>query len=178
MSENIYRPILEDFAAKVIGVTEKADAMNGPLAFISWIISTDETSKALKGYAERFINGIEKCDVDIDELFTTYNESVSGNSDLRNEAIQLRAVIKGFWDVSGENLGITEEAFNETVGMVALEKAIANIPGKGRKQNGATVTVDSEAGKIREWAKSNGYEIGERGRISQEIREAYAKSNK
>lgn len=178
MSDNIYRPILEDFAAKVIGITEKVDAMAGPLAFVSWMVSTDETSKTLKGYAERFVAGIEKCDVDIAELHTTYLESLSGNSDLRNEAIQLRAVIKGFFAVSGDNLGISEDDFNDVVGMIALERAIANIPGKGRKQNGATVTVDSEAGKIREWAKANGYEIGDRGRISQDIREAYVKANK
>lgn len=31
--------------------------------------------------------------------------------------------------------------------------------------------------KIRAWAKDNGYEISERGRISTEIREAYAAAN-
>lgn len=35
---------------------------------------------------------------------------------------------------------------------------------------------DSEAGKIREWAKVNGYDIGERGRIKAEIVDAYRKA--
>lgn len=32
----------------------------------------------------------------------------------------------------------------------------------------------SDAGDVRAWAKENGYEVSERGRISAEIREAYA----
>jgi hypothetical protein len=38
-----------------------------------------------------------------------------------------------------------------------------------------TQTSDSENEKIREWARSQGYEVGERGRISEEIRQGYQK---
>lgn len=34
--------------------------------------------------------------------------------------------------------------------------------------------VNSEAGIIRAWARENGVEIGERGRVSAEVRAAYA----
>ena len=35
----------------------------------------------------------------------------------------------------------------------------------------------SSAGDIREWAKANGFEVSERGRISSEVREAYASAH-
>jgi hypothetical protein len=31
--------------------------------------------------------------------------------------------------------------------------------------------------EIREWARANGYQVSDRGRISTEIQEAYAKAN-
>jgi hypothetical protein len=34
-----------------------------------------------------------------------------------------------------------------------------------------------DSAKIREWAKENGYDVSERGRVPQEIREAYAKAH-
>jgi hypothetical protein len=42
-------------------------------------------------------------------------------------------------------------------------------PGRGRKR--ARGSADTPA--IREWARKNGYEVSERGRISQALREAY-----
>lgn len=42
---------------------------------------------------------------------------------------------------------------------------------------GRTTRSDSDASKIREWARENGYTVSERGRISAEIREAYEKAN-
>lgn len=35
----------------------------------------------------------------------------------------------------------------------------------------------NDSAKVRAWAKDNGYEVSERGRISAEIREAYSKAN-
>lgn len=35
----------------------------------------------------------------------------------------------------------------------------------------------SDAGAIREWAKSNGFDVSERGRISAEVRKAYEAAN-
>lgn len=34
-----------------------------------------------------------------------------------------------------------------------------------------------DVGAIREWARSNGYKVGDKGRISAEVREAYAAAN-
>lgn len=40
-----------------------------------------------------------------------------------------------------------------------------------------SATSDSEAGKIREWAKKNGMKVSERGRISGDVKDAYYKAN-
>ena len=42
-------------------------------------------------------------------------------------------------------------------------------PGRGRKSRGGS----AETPAIREWARKNGYEVSDRGRISQALREAY-----
>ena len=39
----------------------------------------------------------------------------------------------------------------------------------------ATPTADTKA--IREWAQANGYEVGDRGRIPAEVKDAYAAAN-
>ncbi|QOR71415.1 Lsr2 family protein [Ruania alkalisoli] len=46
----------------------------------------------------------------------------------------------------------------------------------GRKVGGSR-SGSSDAQKIREWAKANGYQVSDRGRVSAEIREAYAKAH-
>ena len=45
---------------------------------------------------------------------------------------------------------------------------------RGRRTGGGGSGGDSDTRAIREWAKSNGYEVSDRGRVSAEIREAYA----
>jgi hypothetical protein len=50
-------------------------------------------------------------------------------------------------------------------------------PDGGRRSGGArrsSRASSSSAGDIREWAKSNGFDVSERGRISSEVRDAYA----
>ena len=44
---------------------------------------------------------------------------------------------------------------------------------RGRRTSGGS-SSDGDTKAIREWAKSNGYEVSDRGRVSAEIREAYA----
>ncbi|MEU3709036.1 histone-like nucleoid-structuring protein Lsr2 [Streptomyces catenulae] len=47
--------------------------------------------------------------------------------------------------------------------------------GKARVAKAASANQDTAA--IRAWAKENGYNVNDRGRVSAEIREAYAKAN-
>lgn len=49
---------------------------------------------------------------------------------------------------------------------------------RGRRSGSTKVTqVGASANTIREWAKANGYEVSERGRISADIREAFNAAN-
>ena len=64
----------------------------------------------------------------------------------------------------------------------ALRDALAPYVGHGRPATGrrsggsrrSQRIADGSAGNIREWAKEHGFEVSERGRISSEVREAYA----
>ncbi|MFH9421410.1 Lsr2 family protein [Streptomyces sp. NPDC017529] len=47
-----------------------------------------------------------------------------------------------------------------------------------RKTGAAASAGSGETAKIRAWAKENGYEVNERGRVSADIREAYQNANK
>lgn len=60
-----------------------------------------------------------------------------------------------------------------------LREAIGVWAGKarrvgGRKQRGAGSTPGEDTAKIRAWAKENGYDVSERGRIAADVKEAYA----
>lgn len=59
-----------------------------------------------------------------------------------------------------------------------LRDALAPWLGAARKTSGRTSargrSASGDTGKIRAWAKSNGFEVSERGRISAEVRAAYA----
>ena len=47
-------------------------------------------------------------------------------------------------------------------------------PGRGRKTAAGTRPDKEQAQAIREWARANGYQVSERGRISVTIQEAFA----
>lgn len=64
-----------------------------------------------------------------------------------------------------------------------LRNALASYVGSarrvgGRRRSGRRSSAPSSSGgsaaAIREWARANGYEVSDRGRVSAEIREAYA----
>lgn len=45
------------------------------------------------------------------------------------------------------------------------------------RRGSASRARSNDSAKVRAWAKDQGYEVSERGRISAEIREAYSKAN-
>ena len=65
----------------------------------------------------------------------------------------------------------------------ALRKALAPYIGAGRpvkNSRGVRVKrtqVDADSRTIKEWARSNGYEVNDRGRIPNQIREAFDAAN-
>lgn len=70
-------------------------------------------------------------------------------------------------DLSSENA----EKLRSEIGAWA-EKATRVARKKALKVSSTQASAENE--KIRAWARENGYEIGDRGRIRAEIREAYA----
>ena len=80
--------------------------------------------------------------------------------------------------LDGKNFEIDLNTKNAT----ALREALALYVGHARRSGGTTrrattargASSRSSAGDIREWAKANGFEVSERGRISSEVRDAYA----
>jgi hypothetical protein len=67
-----------------------------------------------------------------------------------------------------------------------FKKALAPYMEKGRRVRRSRKAAASSSGSrssgqdtaaIRAWAKENGYEVSERGRVPQEIKEAYEKSH-
>jgi len=82
--------------------------------------------------------------------------------------------------------GITYEIDLTDAHAKALRESFAEWVGHARRAGGrrtparragaASRPASSDAGKIRDWARENGYEVSERGRISAEIREAYERA--
>lgn len=70
-------------------------------------------------------------------------------------------------DLNDKHTSELREAFDKWV------KHARRISGRRTRRTGAARAGSSDAGKIREWARANGYEISERGRIPAGIREAY-----
>ncbi|GAA8851032.1 Lsr2 family protein [Helicobacter pylori] len=81
--------------------------------------------------------------------------------------------------------GVTYEIDLNDRNAAALRDAVAPYVGAGRRVSGrrstgsgsGSRTSSSELAKIREWARANGHEVSDRGRISQKVRDAYAKAN-
>ena len=77
--------------------------------------------------------------------------------------------------------GATYEVDLSETNMNAIRPVLDNLVAKGRRVDGKSKTrktsgskTTSNASKVREWARANGHEVGERGRIPSEVREAYA----
>lgn len=76
-------------------------------------------------------------------------------------------------DLAGTNL----KEFKESSAYYASFGHKVTGGGPKRTRSRSAGSADSDAGKIRAWATANGYEVNLRGRISAEIREAYAAAN-
>ncbi|GEK18502.1 histone-like nucleoid-structuring protein Lsr2 [Cellulomonas persica] len=83
--------------------------------------------------------------------------------------------------------GVTYEIDLTAQRAAQLRDAFATWVGHARRVGGRSTTAarpaarrrrgDSDAHAIREWAKEQGLEVSERGRISAEVREAYDKAH-
>lgn len=81
--------------------------------------------------------------------------------------------------------GVTYEIDLNERNASSLRDALAPYVGAGRRVAGRRAANTStrrsggsqDLSKIREWARANGHEVSDRGRISQKVRDAYAKAN-
>lgn len=79
-------------------------------------------------------------------------------------------------DLTAENAAQLRESFSRWVGHA--RKTGSGSRGGGRQSRGASqprrsASSSGDATAIREWARQNGHEVSERGRISAEVRKAY-----
>ncbi|WP_338748577.1 histone-like nucleoid-structuring protein Lsr2 [Janibacter alittae] len=79
--------------------------------------------------------------------------------------------------------GVSYEIDLNEKNATALRDALAGYVGAGRRVAGrrssgasSTRSNSNELAKIREWARANGYDVSDRGRISKKVRDAYAKA--
>lgn len=74
-------------------------------------------------------------------------------------------------DLSDANFKKLEEALAPFVKVAA--KATSRLPRERSASAPRSASNKEELAKIRMWAKDNGYEVSERGRIAQSIQDAY-----
>jgi hypothetical protein len=83
--------------------------------------------------------------------------------------------------LDGKEYAIDLSADNATKLREALATFVAHarpVSGRGRRAGGSSSRAASSSGpspaEIRSWARENGFEVPERGRVSAEVRDAYA----
>lgn len=81
-------------------------------------------------------------------------------------------------DLSEDNARKLRDAFAPYVGVA---RRVGGRASAGRGRRGGRAAAASAGGgrtaEIRAWAKENGYEVSERGRISAEVRDAFEKAH-
>lgn len=75
-------------------------------------------------------------------------------------------------DLNEKNAGDLRDAFAPWIGHARRSGGRRSA---GRRSSSSARNGDTAA--IREWARSNGYEVSDRGRVPAEIREAYTAAN-
>jgi hypothetical protein len=117
------------------------------------------------------------CDVDDVDEGSTFSFALRGVSyeiDLCDRHLkELEGMLEPFID-SGRRIGGRRQAAARTAPPAARPAPSAPADGYGKASN----DLDKDARiKVREWAKSNGFEVGDRGRISQDIYNAYQEAH-
>ena len=84
------------------------------------------------------------------------------------------------WDGTAYEIDLSKKnaaAFRKAIGTyVSASRKVGRVRGATAKRAGSVRTNSEQLQAIREWARSNGYEIADRGRISAAIQEAYIAS--
>lgn len=101
----------------------------------------------------------------------SYNDSQKAVKDQINSLVTIMETM-GEFDDEGEPL---------TAGAALIREMESALPSRINKPGGggsSSATVDTETAAIREWAKAKGMDVGEKGRIKAEIKDAYYAAKK
>ncbi|MCM3662005.1 Lsr2 family protein [Georgenia satyanarayanai] len=79
-------------------------------------------------------------------------------------------------DLTTDNAAKLRDALAPWVGH-ARRAGGRRTSGGARSRRRSSAGGSSDAAKVREWARANGYTVSDRGRIPAEVTEAYAKAN-
>lgn len=75
-------------------------------------------------------------------------------------------------DLSDQNAAELRDAFGKWIGHARRSGGRRQTRRRGGA--GAAAGRGSDLGKIREWGRQNGYQVSDRGRIPQDVQDAYA----
>lgn len=79
-------------------------------------------------------------------------------------------------DLSSANADKLRNSLATWIGFA--QKVSGSRRSAGARSSGAKSGRSQDSAAIREWARDNGFTVSERGRISEQVRSAYAKANK
>lgn len=77
-------------------------------------------------------------------------------------------------DLNEKNAGVLRDTL---AGYVGAGRRVSGRRSSGSSSASRSRSNSGELSKIREWARANGHQVSDRGRISQKVRDAYAKAN-
>jgi hypothetical protein len=81
-------------------------------------------------------------------------------------------------DGSGYEIDLSDKNAKKLRDALSLYTASARRSGRRQARSAASARSSVDTAAIRSWAKSKGYEVSDRGRISADILEAYKKADK
>jgi hypothetical protein len=77
-------------------------------------------------------------------------------------------------DLNDKNAAKLRDALS---GYVGHGRKVGNAPRRGRKSAAGAATDGPSAKEIRDWARGNGFDVPDRGRVSADVRAAYEAAN-
>ncbi|HEU5036958.1 MAG TPA: Lsr2 family protein [Nocardioides sp.] len=78
-------------------------------------------------------------------------------------------------DLNDANAAALRDALATYVGH---GRKVGNAPRRGRRSSSAAAATNGPSAKeIRDWARENGFDVPDRGRVSADVREAYDKAH-
>lgn len=99
-------------------------------------------------------------------------DDIDGNEAAETVSFSLDGVAYEI-DLNADNARAMRDAISHWIGHARRSAARAAAQRQSARRAGVRGDGPSP-GELREWARNNGYQVSERGRISEQIREAYA----